>query len=699
MADQRLVLSAAILVCASLAASAAGQPSPADVSVGPAVFLPETRVARETPSDLAFAWALLAPGERHCLPPLSDQERESLRSSIGGPARRLKVGISRDISPIVRLAMSDDGSGPRSLGRAADDGLLFRDPSGRLTWTTGFTSPGATALRLFFSAGGLPVGSRIYVYSRAGEVHGPYDFDRGFPAGGFWTNTVFADEIFVEIQLPPTAPGADASVRLDISRLGHLDIRSPMAIGSLSCLVDETCVSASEFGLIDSASRSAARLLFESGGSFYFCSGALLNTTNGSLLPYLLTAHHCFDSQASASSLEATWNYKTSTCGGGFPDPSAFPRTLGATLLATNAVSDFTFVRLAQNPPSGSVLLGWTTSDYSSAEGTATYRVSYPQGDPQFYSRHRITSVPTPAACSGLPQGDFLYSKNVVGAIDHGSSGSPVSTSDGRVIGQLYGTCGTDSNDNCDMSANSTVDGAFRVTYPFVSQWLSPPSGTVPAAGFTYAPASPSAGQQITFSDSCTGSPSSWSWTFGDGTVSSAENPVKSYTAAGTYTVSLTAANSFGSTTASRAVSVLPANLPNLVPYQPKGWSAKIVVARSAGLTADSPSLQPTDTLYVSWAVANSGPGATQATFRTELSVDGVLKATWHSDPPLNSNFYVFVTDFSIGSLPAGTHTLRLRADPTDAVAETNETDNDFTRSVVIDSGPCERCPRVVRFR
>ena len=47
-----------------------------------------------------------------------------------------------------------------------------------------------------------------------------------------------------------------------------------------------------------------------------------------------------------------------------------------------------------------------------------------------------------------------------------------------------------------------------------------------------------------------TSSPTSWSWAFGDGSANSTvQNPMHTYTAAGTYNVSLTAANGAGSNT------------------------------------------------------------------------------------------------------------------------------------------------------
>ena len=53
----------------------------------------------------------------------------------------------------------------------------------------------------------------------------------------------------------------------------------------------------------------------------------------------------------------------------------------------------------------------------------------------------------------------------------------------------------------------------------------------------------------IAFTDTSTGGPTSWSWNFGDGTVSSTRNPVHTYTTAGTYTVTLTASNADGENT------------------------------------------------------------------------------------------------------------------------------------------------------
>lgn len=50
----------------------------------------------------------------------------------------------------------------------------------------------------------------------------------------------------------------------------------------------------------------------------------------------------------------------------------------------------------------------------------------------------------------------------------------------------------------------------------------------------------------VSFIDASTGGPTSWLWNFGDGTTSSAQNPTKTYSTAGTYNVSLTATRGTG---------------------------------------------------------------------------------------------------------------------------------------------------------
>ncbi len=74
-------------------------------------------------------------------------------------------------------------------------------------------------------------------------------------------------------------------------------------------------------------------------------------------------------------------------------------------------------------------------------------------------------------------------------------------------------------------------------------------AGAVPVAAFTATPTNGTAPLAVNFSDQSANSPTSWAWDFGDGTTSTQQNPAKTYTTAGNYTVKLTATNNYGSDT------------------------------------------------------------------------------------------------------------------------------------------------------
>jgi len=81
-------------------------------------------------------------------------------------------------------------------------------------------------------------------------------------------------------------------------------------------------------------------------------------------------------------------------------------------------------------------------------------------------------------------------------------------------------------------------------------------SGSGPTSAFRLQPTGPVVGTMVHFTDTSTGSPTSWSWDFGDGHVANVANPSHFFAAAGSYTVTLTATNASGSNSASKTVVV-----------------------------------------------------------------------------------------------------------------------------------------------
>jgi len=71
----------------------------------------------------------------------------------------------------------------------------------------------------------------------------------------------------------------------------------------------------------------------------------------------------------------------------------------------------------------------------------------------------------------------------------------------------------------------------------------------------------------VSFTDQSSGNPTAWSWVFGDGGTSTLQNPVHTYQAPGTYTVSMTAAGPRGADTITRTDLVVVTNPPPVASF------------------------------------------------------------------------------------------------------------------------------------
>ena len=227
---------------------------------------------------------------------------------------------------------------------------------------------------------------------------------------------------------------------------------------------------------------AVAQLEWIAGAYIYTCTGGLLADTDAATqIPYLLTANHCISRGKDARNLEAFFFYRTSSCGQSCPSNAGFPKTLGSTIKATNSTGDFTLLALNQMPPSGIVMLGWNSTPVAFTSGLDLYRISHPNFGAQVFSHHRVDTVA--GICGGWPRGERIYSQDIEGAIDGGSSGAPVVNGAGQVVGQLSGVCGTNVGDPCDSVANSTVDGALASYFTQVAPFLDPSPPTAAPAG------------------------------------------------------------------------------------------------------------------------------------------------------------------------------------------------------------------------
>jgi Zn-dependent metalloprotease len=129
---------------------------------------------------------------------------------------------------------------------------------------------------------------------------------------------------------------------------------------------------------------------------------------------------------------------------------------------------------------------------------------------------------------------DYLY------VYDGANTGSPIlGTFTGNTLPASITSTGSSITIK-EVTDPGVVDSGFAIN------WSCIMPTTAPTANFTASDTSTCSGL-ITFTDKSTGGATSWLWEFGDATTSTLRNPTKKYLTNGTYTVKLTATNSFGS--------------------------------------------------------------------------------------------------------------------------------------------------------
>ena len=388
--------------------------------------------------------------------------------------------------------MLDASSGLRAGGafvRAADGPV----------WGAEVRVDDAWRIRLHLSDVELPRDARMWVYDESGHAAGPFGAELIDPEGSLWTPSVHGPVLRFEVEIPAQDLESNRTYGFRVDRVlerVRLDSAgSPVwptaAKVATACIRDGSCFDSSDWQVIDPVRKSIAQLSFVKDGVSYSCTGGLLNDTDESTeIPYLLTSSDCFDTQQSASSLEATWDWHTTSCNGPAPGIDSRPKSFGATLLATGKSSDFTLVRLNTIPP-GRVFLGWNADREIIGPDSKLHRLSHPapNGDPfpQSYSRSTglLSEFNHCGPEDGRPLDDptkFLHHDEDIGGTFEGSFGAPLIKEgpEGWVVGQLWCHCGSAPHEGCDKSANDTLDGAFSNTYGHIAQYVDPAAENAP---------------------------------------------------------------------------------------------------------------------------------------------------------------------------------------------------------------------------
>jgi len=176
---------------------------------------------------------------------------------------------------------------------------------------------------------------------------------------------------------------------------------------------------------------------------------------------------------------------------------------------------------------------------------------------------HVFATYPGPPGFSCNSSGGAIHEKtSPLGNISFatGAGTTVIEDSDSPFVHNVSSTKqNVDSRTGIAILASNTHTGYYWHAFETIAP--ANPSGP-PTAGFTASPTTGVVPLSVTFTDTTTGAPTSWSWDFGDGSGSTVQNPTHTYSVAGTYVAKLTAGNAFGSSTATRTISAMPPTPP-----------------------------------------------------------------------------------------------------------------------------------------
>lgn len=310
-------------------------------------------------------------------------------------------------------------------------------------WRLTLATRDAQAVGVLFSQLHLPRGGSLYAYSEdASEVYGAFTSFNNSDAG--WAiRPVHGSSITLEYNAPLELEDPIINVEGISYNYRGFERSFPGFGDSDPCQVNANCPEGNNWR---DQQRSVVRLYLKEGFQFAYCSGSLINNTAQDCTPYILSADHCAG-QASASDMNQWvffFNYEAPTC----TNPTSQSGLTGQSIIGCSLVartngsvssgSDFLLVEL-NNPVPDSYepyYAGWKRSNIPSGSGVG---IHHPSGDIKKISTY---TTPTATATLGNPPNThwrvyWSATTSGHGVTEGGSSGSPLISNDGFIIGIL----------------------------------------------------------------------------------------------------------------------------------------------------------------------------------------------------------------------------------------------------------------------
>lgn len=403
--------------------------------------------------------------------------------TISGKVERTKTYYETPVVDVAAELASYEASGEKMLrfGKEFQVSLnvltvssTMTLPSGDVLYQFGISCPDAMSINLIFDKFQLAAGAKLFISDALSEKFiGAYTSFNNNENDMLGTELLNSSQIIIELIEPKDLVGTS---QLNIGTIVHgfRDLNEIIKAlnDSGSCHYDANCPE----GVASVNQKNSVAMMVNGGG---FCTGALVNNTSGTIIPYFLSANHC-GTNPGGWVFRFRWESPSgqTVCGTGGNSVNG-PETMnvnGGVLRANWDGSDFTLTELnsAPDPAWGIYYSGWDNSGnaVSSAVG-----IHHPSGDIKKISFEN--DALTSSSWAGTPANSHWHVPGWdQGVTEPGSSGSPLFDQNKRLIGQLHGgasACGGgDLSDEYGKFSFSWTGNATNSTR--LSNWLDPSS-------------------------------------------------------------------------------------------------------------------------------------------------------------------------------------------------------------------------------
>ncbi|MBT6015689.1 MAG: hypothetical protein HOG83_00960, partial [Lentimicrobiaceae bacterium] len=160
----------------------------------------------------------------------------------------------------------------------------------------------AVALGVYYNEFYIPQGGKLFLYNKdRSYLIGAYTNINNPEESLFATEFIPGDVVILEY-FKPLNVKEDAIISISNVAYAYrlIDFSFNKNTNSWYCMINVACQEGDNW---EDQSKGIARMSIRIGGSYYWCSGSLINNTNNDRTPYFLSAAHCGEGSTSSDRL------------------------------------------------------------------------------------------------------------------------------------------------------------------------------------------------------------------------------------------------------------------------------------------------------------------------------------------------------------------------------------------------------------